>query len=132
MAATRTYARWLMVICLWNLAAMLVLGLSFSLLQAYRGSLIFAIYPGPLEFMGQRRLSGTIYVSIKWRRDPAAPGSCPLIVHLPAGDAGEAQFAANEAIWAYKRFRTPHCLPRQRRSWALTGIVHFRASLGSD
>jgi hypothetical protein len=83
----------MMAVCLWSLAAILVLGLIFSLAQAYGGSLVFATYPGPLEFMGHRRLSGTIYVSIKWQRDPGLPGSCPLVVHLPAGDAGAEQLA---------------------------------------
>jgi hypothetical protein len=73
---------------------MLVLGLILSLGQAYWGSLILATYAGPLEFMGHSRLSGTVYASIKWQRDPAVPGSCPLVVHLPAGDAGEEQLAA--------------------------------------
>lgn len=63
------------------------------LVQAYGSSLVFATYPGPLEFMGQRRLSGTLYVSLKWQRDPAVAGSCPLIIHLPAGDASQEQLA---------------------------------------
>jgi hypothetical protein len=89
MAATRTHRRWMMVVFLWSLVGLLVLGLALTLVRMYFGSLVFATYPGPVEFMGHGRLFGTTYYSVKWVRDPAAPGHCPLIIHLPTGDVGE-------------------------------------------
>jgi hypothetical protein len=89
--ATNPLYRKLKRILLWYLASVLVLGLALSLAQAYFGSLIFAVYPGPVEFMGHSRFFTKTYVAVKWRRDPGAAGPCPFVVHLPAGDVGEEQ-----------------------------------------
>jgi hypothetical protein len=93
MAANRTNRRWMIVVCLWSLAGLLVLGLTLSLVCAYFGSLAFASYPGTVEFMGHSRLFGTTYFAVKWLHDPAAPGSCSLVIHLPTGDVGEKELA---------------------------------------
>jgi hypothetical protein len=54
---------------------------------------VFATYPGPLEFTGHSRLFRSTYFAIKWVRDAASPGPCPLTVHLPTGDVGDKDFA---------------------------------------
>ena len=97
MVAKPLYRR-LLRICLWYLAVVLVFALALTLVEAYQGSLVFAAYPGPLEFTGLSRLSGTTYVVVKWVRNPAAPVPCPLIVHLPAGDIGETEFAEPDRL----------------------------------
>jgi len=88
MAAGGKIRRWRLGLCLAILAAPLLLALVFSLLEVYSGWLVFAAYPGPVEFMGNGRLFGTTYVSVKWVSDSAVPGPCPLVVHLGTGDFG--------------------------------------------
>jgi hypothetical protein len=84
--------RW-KIVCVRSLACLLVLGLALSLVRAYFGSLVFATYPGLVEFMGHSRLFRSTYFSVKWVRDAASPDPCPLVVHLPAGDVGDKDLA---------------------------------------
>jgi hypothetical protein len=84
--------RW-KIVCVWSLACLLALGLALSLVRAYFGSLVFATYPGLVEFMGHSRLFRSTYFSVKWVRDAASPDPCPLVVHLPAGDVGDKDLA---------------------------------------
>jgi hypothetical protein len=132
MTVKRISRKWLIIACLWILAVPLVFGLALSLVSSYLGTLVFAIYPGPLEFMGHSRLSGTMYVSIKWMRDPAAPASCPLIVHLPVGDVGEQELAAEGGLLKLGFHEVPYqiapelaALPRPHLHPKDLGIVKF-------
>jgi hypothetical protein len=100
--------RRLLTIWLWYLSVVLVAGLALSLVGAYLGCLIFATYPGPLEFVGHSRLSGTFYVGVKWVRDPAAPVPCPLTVHLRAGDVSETEFAQPGSLLNFGMQEVPY------------------------
>lgn len=65
---------------------LVLVGLLAAARQILYSTPVISFYPGGIELVGVKLGRYTIYRSIQWLADPAAPRPCPLVVHLPRGD----------------------------------------------